>query len=336
MRKSSKEFGSRASLKLLSTSSPAMTAQAQLGGPPTPRPEKPVEVPTTSKSREKKFHRHFPTVEIEEKVLNYYSCAYVGDILLQGHLYITKNYFAFYSNVFGYVTKLLIPMISVEKITKEKTARIIPNAVGIATADEKHVFGTLLSRENTYKYMTKVWNLSQQAMEDMIEAESLANADNMENIVSESDSSETKDMDSEKESLTPSQISSSRLNLNILLDGASQKHKGSNVKFKFIQGYRSFLSMPSHTLVLFAAMFLLIMLFLSATLLLYRISKINDKYLSLVEDHDLSGSDDIYSHLLRFLIHLHSKSAGSMHNYVDSNLQQISKVRQDLEILSSL
>lgn len=36
-----------------------------------------------------------------------YSCALVGDILLQGHLYITKNYFAFYSNVFGYVTKVI-------------------------------------------------------------------------------------------------------------------------------------------------------------------------------------------------------------------------------------
>ena len=35
-----------------------------------------------------------------------YSCALVGDILLQGHLYITENYFAFYSNVFGYITKV--------------------------------------------------------------------------------------------------------------------------------------------------------------------------------------------------------------------------------------
>uniref|UniRef100_A0A170WFL9 Gram domain-containing protein 2-like protein isoform x1 n=1 Tax=Triatoma infestans TaxID=30076 RepID=A0A170WFL9_TRIIF len=29
--------------------------------------------------------------------MNYYSCALVADILLQGHLYITRNYFAFYS-----------------------------------------------------------------------------------------------------------------------------------------------------------------------------------------------------------------------------------------------
>jgi len=35
-----------------------------------------------------------------------YSCALVGDILLQGYLYITENNFAFYSNVFGYVTKV--------------------------------------------------------------------------------------------------------------------------------------------------------------------------------------------------------------------------------------
>ena len=34
------------------------------------------------------------------------SCAYVGDILLQGHLYVTDNYLAFHSNVFGYVTKV--------------------------------------------------------------------------------------------------------------------------------------------------------------------------------------------------------------------------------------
>ena len=32
----------------------------------------------------------------------------VSDILLQGHLYITENYFAFHSNVFGYVTRVSI------------------------------------------------------------------------------------------------------------------------------------------------------------------------------------------------------------------------------------
>ena len=36
-----------------------------------------------------------------------YSCALVGDILLQGHLYVTENYIAFHSNVFGYITRVI-------------------------------------------------------------------------------------------------------------------------------------------------------------------------------------------------------------------------------------
>ena len=52
------------------------------------------------------FHHFSPGLEESNFVLLGYSCALVGDILLQGHLYITENYFAFYSNVFGYVTKV--------------------------------------------------------------------------------------------------------------------------------------------------------------------------------------------------------------------------------------
>lgn len=54
--------------------------------------------------------------------------------------------------------QLLIPILSVEEITKEKTARIIPNAVGITTVtDDKHIFGSLMSRDSTLAYMKTVW-----------------------------------------------------------------------------------------------------------------------------------------------------------------------------------
>ena len=44
------------------------------------------------------------------------------------------------------------------KITKEKTARIIPNAVGVCTEDDvKHIFASLLSRDTTFKLMTRLW-----------------------------------------------------------------------------------------------------------------------------------------------------------------------------------
>ncbi|GLG94887.1 Uncharacterized protein GBIM_01974 [Gryllus bimaculatus] len=52
---------------------------------------------------------------------------------------------------------MLIPTVSVLRVSKEKTARIIPNAIGVATGLEKHVFGSLLSRDSTYKLMLQVW-----------------------------------------------------------------------------------------------------------------------------------------------------------------------------------
>uniref|UniRef100_A0A182QYY6 GRAM domain-containing protein n=1 Tax=Anopheles farauti TaxID=69004 RepID=A0A182QYY6_9DIPT len=106
---------------------------------------------------QKKFAQHFAQVPDEEVVLDYFSCALVGDILLQGYLYITQNYFAFYSNVFGYVTKLLIPTVSVLDISREKTAYMFPNAVGVKTRDDRHVFGSFLSREAAYYLMCSVW-----------------------------------------------------------------------------------------------------------------------------------------------------------------------------------
>ncbi|TDG44571.1 hypothetical protein AWZ03_008977 [Drosophila navojoa] len=134
-------------------SSSAAAGSATVAATPNEKEKKRKEV---SSSRVKKFHRHFSQVSKDEKLINYFSCALVGDIPLQGHLYITDDHFAFYSNVFGYVTKVVIPTSSVTKISKEKTVKIIPNAVGVATADERHVFGSFISRESAFRLMCNV------------------------------------------------------------------------------------------------------------------------------------------------------------------------------------
>lgn len=59
--------------------------------------------------------------------------------------------------MFGYVTKLLIPVTSVTKISKEKTVKIFPNAIAVCTSDERHVFSSFLSRETAYQLMISVW-----------------------------------------------------------------------------------------------------------------------------------------------------------------------------------
>lgn len=54
------------------------------------------------------------------------------------------------------MTKLVIPTSAVIKISKEKTAKIIPNAVGVATSDERHVFGSFISREAAFRLLCSV------------------------------------------------------------------------------------------------------------------------------------------------------------------------------------
>ncbi|KAG0720748.1 putative membrane protein C20F10.07 [Chionoecetes opilio] len=142
-------------LKSLSRSTPAMSPSA------SPRHSDSEGQLRVSKGT-KKFMRHFAEAPPSEWVLNYFSCALVSDILLQGTLYITQNYFAFYSKIFGHVSRLLIPVTQVASLQKERTAKIIPNAVGLQMLDGKnYVFGSLLSRDSTYKLMLHIWRKAQ-------------------------------------------------------------------------------------------------------------------------------------------------------------------------------
>lgn len=110
-----------------------------------------------SESRIRKWKKLFgQQIGEDENLLNYYSCALVADILLQGYLYISDNYFSFYSNVFGFITKLVIPIDKVEHITKEKTAKFFPNAIALHLADSRHVFGSFISREAAYQLMSSI------------------------------------------------------------------------------------------------------------------------------------------------------------------------------------
>lgn len=110
-----------------------------------------------SRSHQRRFHRRFPTVAADEMLIDWFNCALIADILLQGYLYISDNHFAFYSNIFGYKTQFLIPIANVVSVTKEKTAKIFPNAVGICTDEAKYVFGSLISRESAYRLLQDVW-----------------------------------------------------------------------------------------------------------------------------------------------------------------------------------
>uniref|UniRef100_A0A8C9DU92 GRAM domain containing 1A n=1 Tax=Prolemur simus TaxID=1328070 RepID=A0A8C9DU92_PROSS len=73
--------------------------------------------------------------------LSDYSCALQREILLQGRLYLSENWICFYSNIFRWETTISIQLKEVTCLKKEKTAKLIPNAIQICTESEKVSWG---------------------------------------------------------------------------------------------------------------------------------------------------------------------------------------------------
>lgn len=125
--------------------------------------------PVRKNSRYEKFHKLFKSVPSEEYPIDNFSCAFIGDILLQGYIHVSQNFFCFYSKIRGRGRLLEIPMGRVISITREKTAFIIPNAIGFQTAGKKYVFGSFLSRDSTYRFVVSAWKKSQELSKTLLQ-----------------------------------------------------------------------------------------------------------------------------------------------------------------------
>ncbi|XP_046966458.1 GRAM domain-containing protein 2B-like isoform X3 [Vanessa cardui] len=298
-------------VKPLSGSAPSVRVSALASGDEAKDGKQP------SKSRQKKFQRHFPQVGPEERVLNYYSCALVGDLLLQGHLYITKNYFAFYSNVFGYVTKLLIPTTSVLRITKEKVARIIPNAVGVCTRDERHVFGSLLSRDSTYKLMMLVWKANRVDELTVPKPEELRTSEVEASEYSPEDDSSSGGADHIDAPSVPIRPEPEAI---IAAAGAAV------IQPALLTGAAPPRRAPRwHALLLALAL----LLCCSALYFAYRLYAAD-------QPREAVSGDELYSELVRWRARLHGRAAAELHAFLSTNLLLLAKVRQSLEALSGV
>ncbi|KAM9391771.1 LOW QUALITY PROTEIN: GRAM domain-containing protein 2B [Pholidichthys leucotaenia] len=102
------------------------------------------------------YHKIFKEISKEEQLRQSYTCALQKDILYQGRMFISDHWICFHSKVFGKDTKIAIPVTSITNIKKTKTAILVPNAIVIATANDRYVFVSFLSRDNTYKFLLSV------------------------------------------------------------------------------------------------------------------------------------------------------------------------------------
>ncbi len=75
----------------------------------------------------------------------------LGDILLQGKMYITDRYLCFHSRIISYVTKHLYPWEEIKNVTKERVAFIFPTAIGIQLkTGKKIIYASFLQRDQAY------------------------------------------------------------------------------------------------------------------------------------------------------------------------------------------
>ncbi|OBZ80178.1 putative membrane protein C20F10.07, partial [Choanephora cucurbitarum] len=126
-----------------------------------------------SKKKNDEFHALFKSVPESDLLIDDYKCALQKEILLQGHLYLSEHHVCFKSNIFGWVTNLVIQFAEIERIEKRMTAKIIPNGILIATNTSTHIFASFLLRDQTYEQIIKIWNLSKrvQSQEKLVESD---------------------------------------------------------------------------------------------------------------------------------------------------------------------
>ncbi|XP_055703034.1 protein Aster-B-like isoform X2 [Phlebotomus papatasi] len=111
----------------------------------------------TYKSRSEDFKKLFKGVPDDERLVVDYSCALQKDILVHGRLYVSQNFLCFYANIFRWETSLSIKWKDVTSITKEKTARVIPNAILVCTDSDKHFLTSFATRDKAYLMLFRVW-----------------------------------------------------------------------------------------------------------------------------------------------------------------------------------
>ncbi|XP_074157326.1 protein Aster-C isoform X1 [Sminthopsis crassicaudata] len=112
---------------------------------------------STYKYRNEEFKRQFSHLPESERLVVDYACALQKDILLQGRLYLSENWLCFHSNIFRWETTISIALKDITFMTKEKTARLIPNAIQIVTESEKFFFTSFGARDRSYLSIFRLW-----------------------------------------------------------------------------------------------------------------------------------------------------------------------------------
>ena len=113
-------------------------------------------------SADKSFLKRFPELP-QETILHEANCAFLKKVLIQGILYLTRNYLLFFSPIgMRHSTRVIISLQQIVELKRARTIGIISNAISVRTSDKRYFFTSFLSRDATLnKINTLLLSLSQ-------------------------------------------------------------------------------------------------------------------------------------------------------------------------------
>ncbi|XP_022974234.1 protein VASCULAR ASSOCIATED DEATH 1, chloroplastic isoform X2 [Cucurbita maxima] len=116
-----------------------------------------VEIQSSALLRSEEYRQLF-RLPPDEVLIEDFNCAFQENILIQGHMYLFVHYICFYSNIFGFETKKIIPLQEITALRRAKTAGIFPNAIEILVGEKKFFFASFLSRDEAFNLINDGWS----------------------------------------------------------------------------------------------------------------------------------------------------------------------------------
>ncbi|CAF3574836.1 unnamed protein product [Adineta steineri] len=108
--------------------------------------------------RDEDFSKIFSDLPSDEQLIIAFPCAWRKDVFIHGRMFLSVNYFSFYTCFFRWEESLCIPYTDIISITREKSAKLVPNAIRIRTKNqEQYSFVSLTPREKVFIAIFRLW-----------------------------------------------------------------------------------------------------------------------------------------------------------------------------------
>uniref|UniRef100_A0A2P2KW37 Uncharacterized protein MANES_01G274600 n=1 Tax=Rhizophora mucronata TaxID=61149 RepID=A0A2P2KW37_RHIMU len=145
----------------------------------SPNPNRDADAQSLASLRSEEYRQLF-RLPPDEALVQDFNCAFQDSILLQGHMYLFVHHVCFYSNIFGFETKKIIPFSEITSLKRAKTAGIFPNALEIFAGGKKYFFASFLSRDEAFKLISDGWLQLGNGTQSITEQESISRSNSQE------------------------------------------------------------------------------------------------------------------------------------------------------------